>query len=132
MKYFLYCLQHYADFSGRARRSEYWFFVLFNFLVSFVLGFVFGLIATATEVPSIASLAYLWSVAMVVPALAVTARRLHDIGRSGWWMLIALVPIVGGIILLVWECTDSQPGFNQYGPNPKGVGNDVYGNPYQG
>lgn len=103
------CFKKYATFSGRARRSEYWYFSLFNMLVSFVLTMVLG----DSIIVSLVSLA------LVVPGLAVSWRRLHDIGRSGAWVFIALVPLVGAILLLVWECTDSQPGENKYGPNPK-------------
>ena len=119
MKYFLYCLQHYADFNGRARRSEYWYFVLFNLIISFVIGFTFGVIAGLLDMPALANLAYLWSLAMFIPGLAVSVRRLHDIGRSGWWLLLSLIPLVGSIILIIWCCFDSQPGANQYGSNPK-------------
>ncbi len=119
MKYFLYCLQHYADFNGRARRSEYWYFVLFNLIISFVIGFTFGVIAGILDMPALANLAYLWSLAVFIPGLAVSARRLHDIGRSGWWLLLSLIPLVGAIILIIWYCKDSQPGANQYGSNPK-------------
>ena len=119
MKYFLYCLQHYADFTGRARRSEYWYFVLFNFIVSILIGLSLGVIAGLLNVPALVYLAYLWSLAVFIPSLAVSVRRLHDIGRSGWWLLLSLIPLVGSIILIIWHCTDSQPGANQYGPNPK-------------
>ena len=119
MKYFLYCLQHYADFTGRARRSEYWYFVLFNFIVSILIGLSFGVIAGILDMPALVYLAYLWSLAVFIPSLAVSVRRLHDIGRSGWWLLLSLIPLVGAIILIIWHCTDSQPGANQYGPNPK-------------
>ena len=119
MKYFLYCLQHYAEFNGRARRSEYWYFVLFNLVISFVIGFTFGVIAGLLDMPALANLAYLWSLAMFIPGLAVSVRRLHDIGRSGWCLLLSLIPLVGAIILIIWYCTDSQPGANQYGSNPK-------------
>ena len=119
MKYFLYCLQHYADFTGRARRSEYRYFVLFNFIVSILIGLSLGVIAGLLNVPALVYLAYLWSLAVFIPSLAVSVRRLHDIGRSGWWLLLSLIPLVGAIILIIWHCTDSQPGANQYGPNPK-------------
>lgn len=119
MKYFLYCLQHYADFTGRARRSEYWYFVLFNFIVSILIGLSLGVIAGLLNVPALVYLAYLWSLAVFIPSLAVSVRRLHDIGRSGWWLLLSLIPLIGAIILIIWHCTDSQPGTNQYGPNPK-------------
>ena len=119
MKYFLYCLQHYADFTGRARRAEYWYFVLFNFIVSILIGLSLGVIAGLLNVPALVYLVHLWSLAVFIPSLAVSVRRLHDIGRSGWWLLLSLIPLVGAIILIIWYCTDSQPGANQYGPNPK-------------
>ena len=119
MKYFLYCLQHYADFTGRARRAEYWYFVLFNFIVSILIGLSLGVIAGLLNVPALVYLVHLWSLAVFIPSLAVSVRRLHDIGRSGWWLLLSLIPLVGAIILIIWYCTDSQPGANQYGSNPK-------------
>ncbi len=119
MKYFLYCLQHYADFNGRARRSEYWYFALFNLIISFVIGFTFGVIAGILDMPALDNLTCLWSLAVFIPGLAVSVRRLHDIGRSGWWLLLSLIPLVGSIILIIWCCFDSQPGANQYGSNPK-------------
>ena len=104
----------YAKAGGRARRSEYWYFVLFNFIVSFVL----GIIVYITDLSIISSI---YSLAVLLPGICVAIRRLHDIGKSGWWYLLILIPIVGSIILIVWECKDSEPGENQYGPNPKGV-----------
>ena len=103
----------YAGFSGRARRSEYWYFVLFNFIVSFVL----GLLGQAASIFSI--LSGIVSLALLVPGLAVAIRRLHDIGKSGWYLLFVLIPLVGSIILITWCCKDSDPGDNAYGPNPK-------------
>lgn len=97
---------HYADFKGRARRSEYWWFTLFNIIVSGIIGAI------------IPELAGVWSLVVLVPGLALCVRRLHDIGRSGWAYLIGLIPLVGGIILIVWFCKDSGEA-NQWGPNPK-------------
>ncbi len=108
-------LTQYAGFSGRARRSEYWYFTLFNAVLSGVLN---GL---ATQASFFAVIATLVSLALLIPGLAVSVRRLHDIGKSGWYLLFVLIPLVGAIILLVWDCKDSQPGDNAYGPNPKGV-----------
>ena len=110
-------LSNYANFSGRARRSEYWYFVLLSVIVSAVLGVLaqipfLGMVATL--------LSGVWSLAIIVPSLALGWRRLHDIGKSGIWFLIVLVPLVGEILLFIWMCKDSQPGENQYGPNPKG------------
>ena len=104
------CFRKYADFSGRARRSEYWFFVLFCSLASSALSIILG---------DQAVLVSLFSLATLVPTLAVSWRRMHDIGKAGGWIFFSLVPIVGTIIVLIWECKDSQPGENAYGPNPK-------------
>ena len=103
------CFSKYATFSGRARRSEYWYFFLFNFLIGFVLGLI------------LQPLAYVYTLATLLPSLAVCFRRMHDIGKSGAYLLLALIPIVGAILLIVWFCQDSQPGSNTYGPNPKSV-----------
>jgi uncharacterized membrane protein YhaH (DUF805 family) len=101
----------YATFSGRARRSEYWWFVLFAVLVQFVtyiIDFVlFG--GGRTPITTIASLA------MLLPGLAVTVRRLHDIDKSGWWIFLDLVPFVGAIVLIVWFCGEGTPGPNKFG-----------------
>jgi len=129
MNWYMEVLRKFAQFDGRARRQEYWMFALFNILIYFALALVGGVIgalfARGSDNPAIAIIfmapAWLYIVAMIVPSLAVTVRRLHDTGRSGWWILIGLVPFVGGIILLVFYCTDSQPGPNEFGPNPKEI-----------
>jgi len=115
MHWYLEVLKKYAVFEGRARRKEYWFFVLFNLIISFVLGFIEGLFGG----PGV--LGAIYGLAVLIPGIAVAVRRLHDTGRSGWWLLIALVPVVGFIVLLVFMVLDSTPGPNQYGPNPKEV-----------
>lgn len=104
--------QKYATFSGRAVRSEYWYFFLFCFLAQLVLGFVDGIIFGAGPLQPITSL---FCLATLVPSLAVGARRLHDVDRSGWWMLIALT-IIGIIPLLIWFCTPGTAGDNRFGP----------------
>ena len=106
-------LSQYADFSGRARRSEYWYFALCNFLISLVLSVVGQWVSIVTW------LAYLYSLAILIPSLAVGVRRLHDIGKSGWYYLIALIPLIGQIWLIVLWCQDSQPVANKWGENPK-------------
>jgi len=116
--------EHYADFNGRARRKEYWMFVLFNFIISVVISIIFTGLAFAAESPALASIAYVYSLAVLIPGIAVSVRRLHDIGKSGWFLLIALIPLVGPIWLLVLQCTDSVNGENQWGENPKGIGNN--------
>ena len=105
----------YATFSGRARRSEYWYFTLFTMIVSAILGVI------GEALPMLAFLDTIYSIATLVPGLAVTWRRLHDIGKGGGWYFLLFIPLVGWIFLLVWLCRDSQPGENAYGPNPKEV-----------
>jgi uncharacterized membrane protein YhaH (DUF805 family) len=119
MNWFMTALKKYAVFAGRSRRSEYWYFVLFYFLIAVGLGIVDMVAGTMSAAGDIGLLSGLFAVAMIIPSLSVGVRRLHDIGKSGWWLLIGLIPLVGGIILIVWACRDSQPGANAYGPNPK-------------
>jgi uncharacterized membrane protein YhaH (DUF805 family) len=113
MNWYLQVLQKYAEFNGRARRTEYWMFVLFNFIASAVL----GVVGRIVHLPVL--LSALYSLAVLIPSLAVSVRRLHDTDRSGWWLLVALVPVIGIIVLLVFAFQEGQPGPNQYGPNPK-------------
>lgn len=113
MNWYLGCWKKFAEFSGRARRTEYWMFVLFNFLASFAVGIVDGIVGAN------GALVGLYNLAVLIPSLAVGVRRLHDTGRSGWWMLISVIPVIGWIVLLVFLCQDSQPGDNGYGANPK-------------
>ena len=122
MNYFIDCLtKKYACFSGRARRQEYWLFFLFNLIASIIINVIGGVLAGATGVEAFAYLGAIYSLAFLIPGFAVFCRRMHDTGRSGWWWLIGLIPFVGVIVLLVFCCLDSQPGENQYGPNPKGL-----------
>lgn len=104
-------------FSGRARRSEYWYFLLFNLIISFGLLAIDMLIIGLGE--GISPLYWIYSLAAIIPSLAVTVRRLHDTGRSGWWILIGMIPLVGGIILIVFLATEGDYGDNQYGADPK-------------
>jgi uncharacterized membrane protein YhaH (DUF805 family) len=113
MSWHLMVLKKYAVFSGRSRRREFWMFALFNFIIALVIGCVEGIVGS----PAIISTLY--SLAVLIPSLAVTVRRLHDTGRRGWWILIGLIPLVGWIVLIVFMVLDSQPNDNQYGPNPK-------------
>lgn len=119
MNWYLKVVKQYADFSGRARRKEYWMFVLFNLIIAFVLGFIDGIIGTFDQQSGYGLLGGLYSLAMLIPSLAVGVRRLHDVGKSGWMLLIAFIPLVGAIWLLVLLVTDSKPGDNKYGSNPK-------------
>jgi uncharacterized membrane protein YhaH (DUF805 family) len=114
MNYYIDVLKKYAVFDGRARRKEYWMFVLINVIISIVLAIVDRAIGTSLIVD-------IYGLAVLCPSLAVGIRRLHDTGRSGWWLLSALIPFIGAILIIIFEALDSQPGQNQYGPNPKGV-----------
>ncbi|KQX49977.1 MULTISPECIES: DUF805 domain-containing protein [unclassified Streptomyces] len=112
MNWYIDVLKKYAVFSGRARRQEFWMFELINFIIAIVI----GVIGTALD---FSLLSVLYSLAIFLPSLAVTVRRLHDTGRSGWWVLIALVPLVGFIVLIVFAATEGDQHQNAHGPNPK-------------
>ncbi|MBI2630861.1 DUF805 domain-containing protein [Candidatus Nomurabacteria bacterium] len=110
----------YAEFNGRARRREFWMFLLFSFIISIALSIIDSILGTEVGRGN-GILSSLYSLAIIVPSIAVTVRRLHDTNRSGWWWFLWLIPIVGWIILIVWLATDSMAGDNQYGPNSKGT-----------
>ncbi|MEU3671568.1 MULTISPECIES: DUF805 domain-containing protein [Streptomyces] len=113
MNYYLDVLKKYADFSGRARRQEYWMYTLFQIAAIIVVSILDAVIGTAPW------LYVLFALGTFLPSLAVAVRRLHDLGKSGWWLLISLVPLVGGIWLLVLLATAGEQQPNQYGQNPK-------------
>lgn len=120
MKWYLKAISQYADFSGRARRSEYWFFVLFNMIFALIAAFIDAIIGTSLGAGTgIIYLIYL--LFSFIPGLSVAVRRLHDAGKSGWMYLIILIPIIGPIWLLVLLFSDSQVGENKWGANPKEV-----------
>jgi uncharacterized membrane protein YhaH (DUF805 family) len=112
VNWYIAVLKNYVGFSGRARRQEFWMFVLFNLIVAAVL-FAIGA-AIKTQIPYI-----IYGLAVFLPGLAVTIRRLHDTGKSGWWYLIVIVPIAGPITLLVFVCLEGTRGDNAFGPDPK-------------
>ena len=114
MNWYLQVLKKYATVTGRARRKEYWMFALVNFVISLLLGFVSGFASALLGLGEGLSnfVTAIYTLALLVPAIAVGVRRMHDIGRSGWWILFPFVN-------LVFLCFDSQPGDNEYGPNPK-------------
>jgi len=120
MSWYVEALRKYAVFSGRARRKEYWFFFLFNVLIAIGLAVIDAFSGAADTVSGTGLLSGLYSLAVLVPSLAVAVRRLHDIGRTGWWLLIGILPVIGSIVLLIFAVLDSQVGDNEYGPNPKG------------
>jgi len=114
MNWYLDVLKNrYAQFEGRAHREEFWMYALINFLVSIAFSIVGWVI-------HLHFLGNLYALAVIIPNLALGARRLHDTNRSGWWQLIGLIPIVGWILLLIWFITDSDEGPNNFGPSPKG------------
>jgi len=118
MNWYFRVLKKYAVFSGRAGRKEYWYFVLFNTIIGYVLSFIEGLTGIAPNVDfSVLSLVY--ALVVLLPGLGVSIRRLHDTGRSGWWLFIGLIPLIGAIIIIIFTATGSQEGTNQYGPSPE-------------
>ena len=106
---------NYCNFQGRSSRSEYWWYCLCMAIFGFILGFICELIFSHTFANIITSLV---SLALILPGLGLAVRRLHDIGKSGWLVLLALIPVVGAIVLIIWFCQPSQPTPNQYGPVP--------------
>jgi len=125
--WYLTVLRQYAQFSGRARRSEYWFFVLFNGLISMACSLMDWMFGLVSEESGVGLFGGLYGLAMLIPGLSVGVRRLHDTGRSGWWLLIALIPLIGGIVLLVFMVQEGTSGDNAYGPDPKASNEDVFG-----
>ncbi len=119
MQWYLKVLREYANFEGRARRTEYWMFQLFNVIALFVAMIVDVTIGVAAQFP-VPVLTIAYSLATMVPSIAVAIRRLHDTDRSGWWLLLGLVPF-GSVVILVFDCMDGTPWPNRYGPNPKAV-----------
>ncbi len=130
MYWYLKVLKNYANFSGRARRKEFWMFGLIHFIIMMVL---YGLIIAAgalggeegTLMLAAMGLYGLYALFILIPGIAVIVRRLHDIGRTGTWWLIGFVPFIGAIVLLIFAVTDSEPGANQYGENPKEADPDM-------
>ena len=125
MDWYFEVLRKYAVFSGRARRKEYWLFTLFNLLAMLVLSFIDGMIGMYSIEAGVGLLSGIYALGILVPSLAVTVRRLHDTSRTGWWILIAFIPLIGALVLLVFTVLDSTPGNNKYGPDPKGMDGTV-------
>jgi uncharacterized membrane protein YhaH (DUF805 family) len=123
MDYMLMPLRRYAEFSGRSRRKEYWMFTLLMVIAGIVIGTIEGILGINTMVGGIyGPLTTLLVLATIVPSIAVGIRRLHDTDRSGWWLLICLIPLIGSLILLFFFVSDGTRGPNQYGPDPKDPG----------
>ncbi len=122
MEWMLMPLRRYAEFSGRSRRKEYWMVVLFEIIVLVVLSIVESVLGlTGMVAGAYGPLTALFLLAVLIPGLAVGARRLHDTNRSGWWLLLGLVPLIGAIVLIFFFASDGTSGDNQYGPDPKGT-----------
>lgn len=122
INYWKACFQKYADFNGRARRSEYWYFTLMNIIIMiplYILAIIFFLNEMTVLGIAFIGLYVIYALGSFIPSLAAIVRRLHDIGKSGWMFCVSFIPLAGPIWLLVLMCTDSQPGDNEYGPNPK-------------
>ena len=119
MNWYLDVLKKYSEFSGRARRKEYWIFLLFNIAISIVLAIIDGATGTFSEEMGLGLLGGVYALGVLLPSIAVSVRRLHDTDRSGWWLLIGVIPVLGAIVLIVFMALDSNPGENQYGANPK-------------
>lgn len=112
MKYYIEAFKRFADFNGRIRRKAYWMFFLFNL--------IFSIIASGVDYATgTAFIGTIYSLVLLIPSLSAAARRLHDTGRSGWWQLLHLIPVLGTIIVLILCAMDSQEGENDYGSNPK-------------
>lgn len=121
MNWYLQGLKKYADFNGRARRTEYWLFTLMNMIFLIGAMIVDNLAGTTAGELPYGLFYFVYALGVFIPGIAVAARRLHDVGKSGWMLLIALIPLVGAIWLIVLMVTDSTPGANEYGLNPKEV-----------
>lgn len=119
MNWYLKVLKNYFGFGGRARRKEYWMFVLFNLLISIGLMIIDNVTGTFDAEAGWGLLSGLYTLAVLIPSIAVSVRRLHDRDKSGWWLLIAFIPLIGAIVLLVWFVMDGDAGSNRFGENPK-------------
>ena len=121
MNWYLEVLKKYAVFNGRAQRKEYWYFVLFNIIITLVLGVIDSVIGSSSAEAGAGLLGSIYMLAVLLPGIGVSIRRLHDTSRSGWWVLLALIPLIGILVLIFFMVQDSRPGANQYGANPKGT-----------
>lgn len=119
MNWYMKVLSQYFDFSGRARRTEFWMFTLINFIVSIIVAVLDTVLGTTMGGAGTGIIGSLYSLAVLIPSVAVGVRRLHDIGKSGLWILLVFVPIIGWIWLLILNVREGDSGANQYGPNPK-------------
>lgn len=124
MNWYLKVLKQYLDFSGRARRKEYWFFTLFHIIFYGVCMLLDKILGTSAGEGGIGFLYLTYFLLTLIPSFALSIRRMHDIGKSGWMVLVSIIPIAGPIWFLVLTCMESEMKTNQWGDNPKGIGND--------
>jgi len=130
MNWFIKAFKNYANFKGRSQRAEYWYFILVYFILSILVGFVDLLLFQVLPLATVQILGNLLALILFIPSISVAARRLHDTGRSGWWQLIILIPIIGFLVLIYFLVQDSDISANEYGENPKeeflvNQGNDI-------
>jgi len=121
MNWYLAVIKKYAEFNGRARRKEYWMFALFNIIFLVVAMILDNVFKTTIEGIPYGLFYFLYAFAILTPSLSVTVRRLHDIGKSGWMLLIAIIPLFGAIWFLISMVMDGDAGTNKYGSNPKEI-----------
>ncbi|MGR5068852.1 DUF805 domain-containing protein [Vibrio alfacsensis] len=119
--WYLGVIRNYTGFSGRARRQEYWYFTLVNILVNLVMNIIDRIMGNVFQIENFGLFGVLYALFILIPSLAVTVRRLHDTDRTGWWVFIAIIPIIGFLVMLYFLVQDSEEGTNQYGDNPKTV-----------
>lgn len=119
MNWYLTVLKRYTVFNGRAGRPEYWYFLLFNVIASIALAILDNVLGLVPKGTNVGVLGAIYSLAVILPGIAVAIRRMHDINRSGWWVLISAIPIVGWIIFIIWAARESDAGPNQYGQGPE-------------
>ncbi|WP_406609800.1 DUF805 domain-containing protein [Agarivorans sp. JK6] len=119
MSWYIAVLKNYLVFNGRARRKEYWMFVLINSIIGVILSFIDQVTGTVNLESGLGVLGSIYTLAVLLPSLAVAVRRLHDTGRSGWWLFLLFLPIIGVLVLLFFFLSDSDSKANAYGENPK-------------
>lgn len=119
MNWYFKVLKMYANFSGRARRKEYWMFTLFHYLAIIILFVIDGITGSLDSESGFGLLSALYILGTIIPGLAVTVRRLHDSGRTGWWLLLYFIPLIGPLTIFIFTVFDSEPSTNEYGDNPK-------------
>ncbi|WP_068546438.1 DUF805 domain-containing protein [Thalassotalea crassostreae] len=119
MNWYITVLKRYATFRGRSRRSEYWFFTLFNVLISFGLAFIDGMVGSFDANSGVGMLSGFYTLAIIIPSIAVAVRRLHDTERTGWWLLLLLIPLIGPLVILFFMVSNGNSGANEYGDDPK-------------